>query len=45
MKLVVAREFGQVRDVLSLNDSGHSALVVFSTVHAAVAALTQPPGD
>ncbi len=45
VKLVVAREFGQVRDVLSLNEGGHAAIPVFPTVHAAVAALAARHDD
>ena len=45
VQLVVAREFGQVHDVLSLNEAGHAAIPVFSTVHAAVAALAERHDD
>ena len=40
VRLVIAREVGQVRDVLSVAQAGRCPLEVFSTVHAAVDAVT-----
>ena len=39
--LVMAREVGQVRDVLVAAEAGHQPLEVYPTVHAAVAAVTR----
>ncbi len=40
--LVLARSIGQVRDLLSVAEPGRPALVVYPTVRAAIAALTEP---
>lgn len=41
VRLVMAREVGQVRDVLVAAEAGHQPLEVYPTVHAAVAAVTR----
>ncbi len=41
VRLVIAREIGQVRDLLATVESGHKALAVYPTVRAAVAACTE----
>jgi MFS superfamily sulfate permease-like transporter len=43
VRLVVAREFGQVHDVLAAAEPGHRALEVYPTVRAAVAASSDEP--
>jgi hypothetical protein len=40
--LVLARSIGQVRDLLSVAEPDRPALVVYPTVRAAIAALTEP---